>query len=254
MGEIGEFAMKNAAMTLAPGAPADLRRNRNGFVKIAFAATLVSLVGLTAGCAQLEADLVTVNAVPDDYRTRHPIVVSQSEAVEDIVVSSNARRLSLRDRSVVEDFGRRFKRSGNENMAILVPRGSPNEVAARAVASDAVKFLQQEGISAGQIHVRHYSAAKHGDAATVRLVYSDIAASVPSQCGLWPTDVMWDSQNRNYENFGCATQHNLAAIVANPADLLGPRGETGIDAVRRTNVINEWREVGTFAQPVLLGQ
>jgi pilus assembly protein CpaD len=251
MGEIGEFAMKNVTMTLAPGAPANQRRNPSGLVRIAFAATLVSLVGLTAGCAQLEQDLVTVNAVPDDYRTRHPIVVSQSEQVEDIVVSANARTLSLRDRSVVEDFGRRFKRSGNQNMAILVPNGSPNAAAARAVASDAVKYLQGEGISPGRIQVRHYAAAKHGDAATVRLVYSDIAASVPSQCGTWPSDIMWDSQNRNYENFGCATQHNLAAMVADPADLLGPRGESGIDAVRRTNVINDWREFGTFAQPAL---
>ena len=32
--------------------------------------------------------------------------------------------------------------------------------------------------------------------------------------------------NLDYPNFGCATQQNLAAMVANPADLLGPRSQT----------------------------
>ena len=34
-------------------------------------------------------------------------------------------------------------------------------------------------------------------------------------------------------NLGCANQHNLAAMVANPADLLGPRSETARPSERR---------------------
>ena len=52
---------------------------------------------------------------------------------------------------------------------------------------------------------------------------------------------------------GVMTQKNLAAIVANPADLLGPRGESEIDSTRRTNVINDWQEFGSDNLPLLFG-
>ena len=50
-------------------------------------------------------------------------------------------------------------------------------------------------------------------------------------CGLWPDDLGPDNnpdhfENREYYNFGCATQRNLAAMVDQPADLVQPRAET----------------------------
>lgn len=71
-------------------------------------------------------------------------------------------------------------------------------------------------------------------------------AYVASQCGLWPVDVGpgpgSDSHlNRPTWNHGCATQHNLAAIVANPADLLGPRAEAPADAARRQTALGRYR-------------
>jgi type IV pilus biogenesis protein CpaD/CtpE len=80
-------------------------------------------------------------------------------------------------------------------------------------------------------------------------------AYVASQCGLWPNDLGAapgsDSHlNRPHWNHGCASQHNLAAIVANPNDLLGPRQETEIDAARRQTVISRHRQ-GTAPGPHL---
>jgi pilus assembly protein CpaD len=51
-----------------------------------------------------------------------------------------------------------------------------------------------------------------------------------------------DFSNQNYYNFGCATQNNLAAQIANPEDLVAPRGMTPIDATRRNAAIKEYRE------------
>ena len=68
-------------------------------------------------------------------------------------------------------------------------------------------------------------------------------------CGEWPEDLVANTmENRNYHNFGCATQANLAAQVANPMDLVQPRGMTPIDAEQRYLVIQDYREVG---QPIL---
>jgi pilus assembly protein CpaD len=43
-------------------------------------------------------------------------------------------------------------------------------------------------------------------------------------------------------NFGCATQNNLAAMVADPADLVMPRTMTASDAQRRGTVFEKYRK------------
>jgi pilus biogenesis lipoprotein CpaD len=47
--------------------------------------------------------------------------------------------------------------------------------------------------------------------------------------------------NEPYANFGCAQQHNIAALVANPQDLNVPRTSTPPDAMRRSKVISDYR-------------
>lgn len=217
-------------------------------------ATLVATGGLLSGCASYERDHFVVGSVPDDYRTRHPIVVSQSEATEDIVVSAHARKMSVRDRGVVDAFASRYRQSGAKEIAILIPSGSRNEAAARRVAYDVAHELGKRGVPERRIRIQHYNAAGYGDAAAVRLAFADLKARVDSQCGQWNDDIVDTDENRNYRNFGCATQQNLAAIVANPADLLGPRGESEIDSTRRTNVINDWQDFGSDDLPTLFEQ
>ncbi len=43
------------------------------------------------------------------------------------------------------------------------------------------------------------------------------------QCGYWPTDTGSNFRNAPYPNFGCATQNNLAAMLAKPNDVNKPR-------------------------------
>jgi type IV pilus biogenesis protein CpaD/CtpE len=78
------------------------------------------------------------------------------------------------------------------------------------------------------------------------IVVGPQGAYVASQCGQWPEDLgvapgNSSALNRPNWNHGCATQHNLAAIVANPNDLLHPRAEGQSDAARRQTVIARYR-------------
>jgi pilus assembly protein CpaD len=131
----------------------------------------------------------------------------------------------------------------------LIPAGSPNEAAARKSASDAVQELAELDIKSSQILIKHYDASGHGSSATMRIVFTDLTASVDSKCGQWDEDIIETSENKNYANFGCATQNNLAQMIANPADLLGPRAMSEIDSTKRTAVINNWRETSTELIP-----
>ncbi|HEY0621512.1 CpaD family pilus assembly lipoprotein [Sphingomonas sp.] len=59
---------------------------------------------------------------------------------------------------------------------------------------------------------------------TVRVVMTRMTASVPS-CPDFSRTYQPDYQASTTSNFGCATNKNLAAMIANPADLV--RGEPG---------------------------
>ena len=50
------------------------------------------------------------------------------------------------------------------------------------------------------------------------------------------------TRNLPYPNFGCAQQRNLAALIANPADLLGPRTMEPADPERRAVVFDKYRQ------------
>ncbi len=207
---------------------------------------------LLTSCASYQKDHFTVGSTPKDYRTQHPIVVAQSEVSEDLIVSSSMNKMSFRHENTATSFYGKFRRSGARTLRVILPAGSHNESAARRVSHDVIAHMKTLGLDSNQVTVSRYHASNHGDAATVRLSFDAITADVASKCGQWNEDLRETSDNQNYGNYGCSTQNNLAQMIANPADLLGPRGESEIDAGRRDNVINDWRENGTGQLPSLL--
>ena len=207
--------------------------------------TVVSAGLVLAGCASYQKDHFTVGSIPKDYRTVHPIVVSQSEQKEDLVVTRSMRSMSSRHRGVVTAMVGQFRSSGAKTLHLMLPAGSHNENAARHVGADMVRHMKFLGLTENQIKIERYHASNHGDAATIRLVYGTARAQVASECGQWGDDLGDTRENVNYGNYGCATQNNLAEMIANPEDLLGPRGVSEIDASRRDNVISDWRADGT---------
>ena len=66
-------------------------------------------------------------------------------------------------------------------------------------------------------------------------------------CSAWPDRLENDFHNRNYKNFGCATQANLAAMVDNPLDLLYPRALAPADAARRSAVLDNYRKGDAYS-------
>jgi pilus assembly protein CpaD len=202
-------------------------------------AVLVASLTLLAGCGSRE---LTTGSIPDDYRTRHPITLSEAEHTLDIPVSSGDYRLSTGMKDTIRGFAQNFAASPAGIIQIQMPHGSHNAGAASHLGGQIRKVLTETGIRPGQIVMGSYQAYPNGDAAPVRLAYVATKA-MTSACGEWPEDLS-DATfgNRNWYNFGCASQNNLAAQVANPTDLIAPRGMTPIDAAQRTAVIEAYRK------------
>ena len=205
------------------------------------AAILIPVVGLS-GCASHSTNDFEVGSVNSTYKTKHPIIIDEKEKVLDIPVPSSSFGLTTPTVSSIQGFAAEYRRGANGMMTIMLPSGSPNESAARSQMSEIVQTLSEQGISRGRIRSTTYYAAEHGSSAPVRLSYAAVSASV-GECGKWTEDLAGkNTQNKNYHNFGCAYQNNIAAQIANPADLIAPRGMTPIDAERRNTAIEAYRD------------
>lgn len=86
-------------------------------------ALLVLSVALLAGCANRQH--VTVGALPDDYRTNHPITIAEREQVTDIPVSSADSRLNTMQRGIVEKAVSNYRYNGSGMVYVLVPLARP---------------------------------------------------------------------------------------------------------------------------------
>jgi len=205
---------------------------RNAVVLVALSAALL------AGCAN--RDSIQVGSIPDDYRTNHPIVVGERERTIDLPVAASAHKVSREQAQVLAGFMDDYDAKSGAAVRVLVPYGSANAAAASAVAAQMVDVIGRQGVPLSRILVNSYDAGAPDVSAPIRVAYSAVTASV-GKCGRWPKDIAETSDNRHYANFGCAYQNNLAAQVANPYDLLGPRKMTEIDPENRASAIDAYK-------------
>ncbi|KAB2878245.1 MAG: pilus assembly protein CpaD [Pseudorhodoplanes sp.] len=184
-------------------------------------------------------------SIPSDYRKRHPIALKEGERTVAIFIGNSRGGLTPVQRAEVMSFAQTWRRESTGGVIVDLPAGSPNEVAAADSLREIRSILAASGIPPKAVAVRPYQVGADKLAA-IRLNYSRITAQV-GPCGLWPEDLGPSNtpayqDNRPYWNFGCANQRNLAAMVANPADLVQPRGETAAYAPRRTTVLDKYRK------------
>jgi pilus assembly protein CpaD len=122
------------------------------------------------------------------------------------------------------------------------------------IQRDVKSALASAGVPAHAVVTRRYQVEDESRMATVRLSYPKMVAQA-GPCGLWPKDLGATSdtsynKNDEYWNFGCAHQRNLAAMVANPADLVQPRAEAPVYVERRTTVMDKFRKGESTATTV----
>jgi pilus assembly protein CpaD len=198
-------------------------------------------VALLSGCAK--RDSVTVGAIPDDYRTNHPIVLGEKEEKIDLPVAASARGATVAQRASLEGFLSGYDRSAAPPLTIVKPSGSANAVAAADAAKDFAQIAKRAGVPAHRIMIASYQASADEISAPVRVSFRAMRAQT-GPCGRWPADVLETSDNKHYANFGCSYQNNMAAQISHPEDLLGPRKQTPIDADNRGVVIGDYQDLG----------
>jgi pilus assembly protein CpaD len=210
---------------------------------------LSALVGLSVAlgaCTYTGVEVVTAS-VPDDYRLRHPIAVEETYRSIVIFVGHARGGLTAPQRADVIGLAQTWVREGTGAIVADVPVDTPNARAAAASFREIRALLAAGGVPPRGITLRHYHPDDPRILATIKLSYPRIAA-VAGPCGLWPEDLGPSilngrySENKQYYNFGCANQRNLAAMIDNPADLEQPRSETPAYTARRTAGFEKYRK------------
>ena len=143
---------------------------------------------------------------------RHPIEIEKARATLALNAPGNSQGLNVYQKERVRHFIATWR---NEGTGKIVVAGNNREA-----LSDLRDLLIERVVPVGAVQVVGYDAGEPG----IKLSFARYVAEGP-KCGKFPTDLANDSDNTEYENFGCAAQHNLAALIANPRDLVVPRDQ-----------------------------
>jgi pilus assembly protein CpaD len=205
---------------------------------------IAGFAALVTNCSSPPKQEITAS-IPDDYRVRHPITMVEGRRTLEVFVGTGRGGLSPTQRAQVLAFAQTWRSEATAGVVIERPDGGPNERAARDTLKEVLSILTQAGIPNHGIGIRPYPAAGNRVAA-LRLNYPHVAAHA-GPCGLWPENLgpgyeTKHFENRPYYNLGCAHQRNLAAMVADPQDLVQPRAEGAVWQAKRTFGMEKWRK------------
>lgn len=217
--------------------------DRNRIFRIAGA--LVGLAVVLGACTHTE-DAVTAS-IPDDYRLRHPIAIQEANQSVVIFVGHARGGLSPSQRADVMGLAQAWLHEGTGAINADVPVDTRNARAAADTIREIQALLASAGVPPRGFVVHRYHPDDPRQMATIRLNYPKISA-IAGPCGLWPEDLGPSIknkryfENKQYYNFGCAYQRNMAAMVDNPSDLVQPRPETPAYTVRRSEAFEKYRK------------
>jgi pilus assembly protein CpaD len=173
--------------------------------------------------------------IAEDGAVNHPIAVEPSYREIKVGFAGGIQGMAPEDAAKFDAFLADYRAHGNGSLGISVPSGAPSRNAItyfgeRAAAS---------GIARDKILVSTHDTAS-GD---FRVDVSYIAYTAHTDaCGDWSENLAFTLDNATPKNFGCSVQQNIAAMVADPRDLVQPRAFEPADANRAATVIGNYEQ------------
>ncbi len=187
-----------------------------------------------AGCIQTDEQIRWSNRM-------HTQIVAEETTAElkiDTVVSGE--KLGSFERDAVKGFAASYQQEGHGSVIISRPSNGPDDVSAMRAAADARAVMLAAGVEAGMIAEGTYDGS--GARSTPLIIsYRTYNATVPNCPDISHWDFSDTYSNAALPSFGCAVSVNLAAMIANPSDLVGAQPMDPADAGRRSVVLTKYR-------------
>jgi pilus assembly protein CpaD len=191
------------------------------------------LIALLIGACETSPDITNYDA-----HYAHPPTVERKTARLD-VGPLYAGKPTPADSQRIDEFLGAYHTQGEAPLEVTVPGKSTEDPAAREHALQLANALMQRGIPAQEINLYVAESQTPGTASVAFPIYT----TAPEECGY--AEDPWDfgHDNANSPNFGCAIQHNVDAMVANPRDLVYPREMTpGRSGARAYYVVTNYQQ------------
>ena len=190
----------------------------------------IAAVVLAGSCAAPMNDGSTLSG---DGAANHPIMVAPRYASIKLPFSAPEAGLMPDDTARFDAFVTEYLQHGNGSISVSAPSGPAS---AGAIAYFAERLFSM-GVPRDRIIVGTRDATGGDNSVEIGYV-GYVAHSDP--CGDWSKSLADTADNAPGPNFGCAVQHNIAAMVADPRDLAQPQPLAAGDAERRATVIGNY--------------
>jgi pilus assembly protein CpaD len=214
------------------------------------ASAALIVLGLLAlgGCATDGAEHEAKVAPPILPTERYSIEVSP--APQEMKLAAHASGLSSTQADALGQFVHDWMAATGGEITLKAPEHGPDPAGAYRTVTGARDYLIARGVAPDKVRIVGYDAG--GDAhAPILVGYMRYHAQGPD-CGKAWSDLSKTYDNEGYPEFGCAVTANIAAQIADPADLLAPRASDAPDAQRRQVVLDKYRQgaqTSTAADP-----
>jgi len=174
------------------------------------------------------------NTISLDGARNHPIAVEPS--YRDLKVQyAGAEGMNSDDAAKFDAFVADYRVHGNGSLGISVPSGAGSRAA--------ITFFGERAALSGISRDKILVTTREAGNSDTRVDVSYIAYTAHTKaCGDWSEDESFTLENHTSANFGCATQQNIAAMVADPRDLLGPGAMGPVSTNRRAAVMDHYEK------------
>ncbi|HEX7761306.1 MAG TPA: CpaD family pilus assembly protein [Caulobacteraceae bacterium] len=204
-------------------------------------ASLILLASLALTACATDDDMVVNKPAPATALTpTERFAIEVREHPEELKLAPHAQGLSPNQITALGAFVDHWNSVQGGDVLLKAPSNGADPQAAYRTTVDARDYLLAHGLDPQRVKIVGYDAA--GDRqAPVLVGYAAYVAKGP-RCGQDWENLTATKDNREYNNFGCAMSANIAAEIANPADLLSPRQMDPADAARRQTVLDHYRK------------
>ena len=199
---------------------------RSGFLRIVVALVALGLVSCSSFSAKGPEDSL-------DIALRYPIAVAPEMRTIRLPYGGPGAGMDQNMRGQLAVFVRDYMDHGNSVLSLATPRG--NDDAAREFADEVVAM----GVPRSRILIGVDDQPERG--AEIKFSYVRYVA-MTKPCGDWSENLASTNANDARRNFGCAMQQNIAAMVADPRDLVSPSAMSPEDAQRALTVLDKYRK------------
>jgi len=198
------------------------------------------LAGL-AGCASHAPTAVPQSYLQGTALDRNALGVAKRTEFLEVNIDPVSSALSLKDRERIEVFVRTYRSKGHGPLIMSLPETSDNSQLAVSAVVTAREIAWQNGVEYDEI-----AGSSHGadsDKSEPMILAFQVYDAVAPDCkSMAEYDVSDIRSNNEMPSLGCSVRSNQAAMIADPADLLGQREITSADPLRRKVILDKFRQ------------